>query len=178
MIRRKQRHDHANPSSFMILDFRILSFVIITFGTMFCKQLCFWLNFKNEKIYLDFWDVTTNLPKSESDKRKSDGDSEQPTWKKQDLGIAYIATIPSPTPLRQYVGDLPLYNECHYHHVGACRELVYNNCGRKVHTAKFCRRPTHASNQGDGFGGYRNSYLFSVYLMLFPYSYNSCKWSD
>lgn len=83
--------------------------------------------------------IKTGLPGSGNSKIKLDEDSKQVTWKKQDLGKVYIATILRPTPLRQYAEDLPICNKCNYHHMGACRELICNNCSKKGHTSKSCR---------------------------------------
>ena len=74
--------------------------------------------------------IKTYLPRSENSKRKHDKDSGQVAWKKQDLGKVFVANILSPTPLRQYAGDLLLSNKWNYHYTGACRELICNNCGK------------------------------------------------
>lgn len=64
------------------------------------------------------------------------------------LKEVYLATIPSYTPLIQYVRDLPLCNELNYHHVCACREQICKNYGRKCHTIRFCISPNRTPNQG------------------------------
>lgn len=43
-----------------------------------------------------------NLPMFGNNKKKSDDDLGQPHRSKQDSGKIYVATVPSPTPFRQY----------------------------------------------------------------------------
>ena len=44
-------------------------------------------------------------------------------------------------PTKSYLGNLPHYSKCNYHHHGVCRELHCNRCNIKGHTARICRTP-------------------------------------
>ena len=45
------------------------------------------------------------------------------------------------TSRRPYLGNLPHYGKCSYHHHGICRELFCARCNMKGHTARVCRTP-------------------------------------
>lgn len=102
--------------------------------------------------------LNTDLPGSENSKTKPDENLEQVAWKRKGWAKVFLANILSPTPLRQYIGDLLLCNKFNYHHMGACRDLICNNYRKKGHTTKSCRSLTLTTTQGIGIGRNHNCY--------------------
>ncbi|XP_052620970.1 uncharacterized protein LOC128126863 [Lactuca sativa] len=74
-------------------------------------------------------------------------------------GIVHATTTPAAAtaaqaPTSGYTGTLPWCSNCSYHQriPGPCREMLYNNCGKKGHTAQSCRTPAQPTNQASGAG--------------------------
>ncbi|GKB81128.1 hypothetical protein Tco_0948023 [Tanacetum coccineum] len=51
-----------------------------------------------------------------------------------------------PINKKAYVGSLPLYNQCNFHHNGPCT-VKCGNCKKFSHITRNCRTPTAARNQ-------------------------------
>ena len=63
-------------------------------------------------------------------------------------------------PITRYAGNLPWCDKCRYHHYtpGPCREKLCNNCGKKGHLTRTCRKPTRLINQASGTSTIRACY--------------------
>ncbi|KAL7602446.1 hypothetical protein Lser_V15G20969 [Lactuca serriola] len=70
----------------------------------------------------------------------------------------HAVTTPAAAPATQaptsrYVGTLPQCDKSNYHHnPSPCREFLYNNCGKKGHTARACKTQVQPTNQVSGAG--------------------------
>ena len=63
--------------------------------------------------------------------------------KRQQLVTAHAVTVPTtPAPTKPYVGNLPKWNRCNFHHHGTWREMHCTKCNWKEHTVRFCKQPT------------------------------------
>lgn len=64
----------------------------------------------------------------------------QPPQAQKRTSDVYATIINTPTPSKTYIGTLPNYSRCNYHHVGNCRVFVCNTCNLKDHFAKLYRK--------------------------------------
>ncbi|XP_023768386.1 uncharacterized protein LOC111916968 [Lactuca sativa] len=82
-------------------------------------------------------------------KRKGQS-SQEPSKKQQTVVVHVVPTTQTPTIV--YARKLPLCNKCDFHHHGPCRELSCNSCGKKGHTARYCKVAAQPTNQTAGAG--------------------------
>ncbi|XP_023768355.1 uncharacterized protein LOC111916936 [Lactuca sativa] len=77
--------------------------------------------------------------------------------------VGHVDTAPAVAPTTQaptggYSRKLPLCNKCNFHHHGPCREVICNRCGRKGHTARYCKTPSQPTNQAPRAGASQACY--------------------
>ncbi|XP_023750082.1 uncharacterized protein LOC111898391 [Lactuca sativa] len=72
--------------------------------------------------------------------KKKDQSTQDPAKKQQVVAVYVATTTTNPTPIRQYVGNLPKCNKCSYHHkaanAGASRTCY--GCGEAGHLKRNC----------------------------------------
>ena len=67
-----------------------------------------------------------------------------------------VNAVVAPAPQKGYTGIHPKCNLCHYHHPGPCRECT--KCGRKGHTADYCRQTAQPATRAANTGVARSCY--------------------
>ncbi|KAL7593735.1 hypothetical protein Lser_V15G34765 [Lactuca serriola] len=91
----------------------------------------------------------------EAEAKRNSGTSGRPKVRKGLLPIAVSAVgSTAQTPTSGYTGTLPWCDKCSYHHriPGPCRERICDNCGKKGHLARTCRKPVKSTNQSSRAG--------------------------
>ncbi|KAL7582975.1 hypothetical protein Lser_V15G44813 [Lactuca serriola] len=80
-------------------------------------------------------------------KQKKVQSSQEPSKKQQTVAVQAtttpIATAATQAPTSRYAGTFPRCDKCNYHHLTSSpyREMLYNNYGKKGHTARNCKSP-------------------------------------
>ncbi|XP_023765409.1 uncharacterized protein LOC111913921 [Lactuca sativa] len=129
---------------------------------MFDSAKCLPQTLIDHGVDLDATTATLEPVKERGDGKKKfwnnrNGQSSQGSSKKQQTVAVHavstrVAAPATQAPTSMYAGNLPRCDKCNHHHLTSspCREILYNNCGKKGHTARNCRTPDQPTNQASG----------------------------